>query len=133
MRLTFLFLCITSSAAFGWGELGHQLVARTAAKLIASHPLLVKARKDADKDTQARIDLFIDTMEKRHFQMGHLTNIPDIYWRDLEGGLKEQGTILGNTSHHMDIDRFLPTLVPNGGFAGKIPWSTRTRRRCTNQ
>ena len=103
------------------GELGHQLIARTAAKLMNVHPLIVKARKEADKETLAQIDLFIDTMEKREFQMGHVANIPDIYWRSVDGDLREQAAILGNPTHYLNPEKLLPKLGPGDGFAGKIP------------
>ena len=47
--------------------------------------------------------------------------IPDIYWRSIDGDLQEQTAILGNPTHYLNAEKLLPKLGQGGSFAGKIP------------
>ena len=103
---TFCLLLLHCGLAFGWGELGHHVIARTAAQLVAAHPLLGADGSEAAKK-------LISTYRFRWYQQGHVANIPDVYWRDLDNGLKSEGDALGNSTHYINCERFLETL-PSG-------------------
>ena len=101
-----LFALFTYGTAYGWGELGHHLIGRTAAKLVADTAALQGDGSDSAKQ-------LISIYDFRWYQQGHLANIPDIYWRDLENGLKPVGERLGNATHYINLEKFLP-VSPSG-------------------
>ena len=75
---------IFDSPAFAWGERGHDLIARVAARLVAQH----------SKDPA----LFVPFLAKEHM-LGHLANIPDIHFRDLPEGKSIEGP-----THYFDSE-----------------------------
>lgn len=79
-------LCNLPSAAFAWGERGHDLVTRVAARLIAE-----------DKEYAGQLaNAFI---AKEHM-LAHLANVPDIVWRNIG---KEVEDVNGPT-HYIDLE-----------------------------
>lgn len=78
-------LCFSASA-FAWGERGHDLVTRIAARLLAE-----------DKEHGSQLaNAFIP---KEHM-LAHLANVPDIVWRNIG---KEVENINGPT-HYVDLE-----------------------------
>jgi len=100
-----------------WGELGHHLVARTAAKLVAFHPILLEHK--GKKEHQKAVASFVEVFRTRAIQQGHLSNIPDIYWRNLESKWKKDGNLLGDPTHYLNADRL--ANFSYGFFHPQIP------------
>ncbi len=123
----------SGTKAFAWGETGHNVIGRVAARAVAEDPS-VKA------DT-----VFVAAVTSRYLQMGHLANVPDIHWRsyDVDG---EDASLLGDGAHFFDSDMFLDAngdykvsldyeeakkqflaLNPAGKFYqnGTMPWRTQ--------
>jgi hypothetical protein len=90
-QLLLAFIFITPFVAFdeysyAWGEKGHDLVTRVAAKLMAE-----------DKEHGALVgEAFI----KKEHMLAHLSNVPDIVWRSAG---KEIETLNAPT-HYVDVD-----------------------------
>ena len=79
----FIFGLITSFSLDGltWGGRGHDVICESATFLV--------------KNKELR-----DFLSSRPQMMGHLCNIPDIYWR----GLGNEVSNLGNPTHFMDVE-----------------------------
>jgi hypothetical protein len=77
-KILLILLLLAPSFCFAWGERGHHTICEVAAKLVKS-PELASLLK-----------------EKTHM-MGHVCNVPDIYWRNL-------GTVSksGDATHFLD-------------------------------
>ena len=91
-RLVLSLMMIASffdSPAFAWGERGHDLIARVAARLVAQR----------SKDPA----LFVPFAAKEHM-LGHLANIPDIHFRDLPEGKSLEGP-----THYFDSEYLFAT------------------------
>lgn len=78
---SFVLLLLFSTHAFAWGNRGHHTVCEAATYLV--------------KDAKLR-----EFMIARSNMMGHLCNIPDIYWRSLA----PEQTALGNPTHFIDLE-----------------------------
>lgn len=81
-----LLMTLSSSSALAWGERGHDLVTRVAARLVVQRggPALAKP--------------FVD---KEHM-LGHLSNVPDIVWRSLGREVEDQN----GPTHYTDVEYF---------------------------
>ncbi len=121
---------ILSSLAFGWGEVGHWTIGKVAADIVGKHPDMVKAVDEAkkrgeEKNTELEsLRLFVSGFKTRAVQQAHVSNIPDIYWRNLDGGLAAEGDILGEFTHFLNPERFFGDMKPNEFYAKvKLPLS----------
>jgi hypothetical protein len=74
--------------AFAWGERGHDLVTRVAARIMAA-----KHGQEAAHPFQL----------KDHM-LGHLSNIPDIYWR----GIGKEISDVNGPTHYVDMEYLHP-------------------------
>jgi len=83
--ITFLLNFLVSEVAFAWGERGHDLIARLAARRLSSMP-----------DASA----LHNVMLKKEHMLGHLANVPDIVWRN---GSKDV-VALNSSTHYVDVD-----------------------------
>lgn len=109
-------LCLLFSLpSWGWGEYGHHLIAKTAAKLVGSHPLVADAKAHPDAKTVAGI------FESKRLMLAYLTNVPDTYWRNYERDLAEDVNLLGDSSHFLDTDTILKFESALGFAISKIP------------
>ncbi len=120
-KLTALILVVSSvwsGSGFGWGEAGHHLIARSAARLAEKHPALKEV-----KDVEARraLDQFLKVLRDRHYQQGHLANIPDVYWRNLEDGLAQAGNQLGSPTHYLNAEYLAPEGAKDPYLESKVP------------
>lgn len=79
--IVFSFLTLTSVSAFSWGGRGHHTLCDAAVYLVQ------------DPDLQK-------FLKSRPHTMGHLCNIPDIYWKSLSGEYTKQG----NFTHFLDTE-----------------------------
>ncbi len=79
--LIFTIAIVFSTQAFSWGGRGHHSVCDAATFLV--------------KDENLK-----KFMTARPQVMGHLCNVPDIYWR----GLDAKQTSIGNPSHYIDLE-----------------------------
>jgi hypothetical protein len=114
-----------SQLAFGWGELGHQVIARVAARLIASHPRIVAERKKLvkknDRNELARLDAFVAAFARNRLQTAQLGDIPDVYWRSLGDANEETARKLGDATHYLNLDALLPPKGLNVPFKATLP------------
>ncbi len=78
---------------WAWGERGHDLVTRVAARLLV-------ARYHAPQT-------FAYPFERRELMLGHLANVPDIIWRDASMGLDVNKA--NESTHYINIDLFSAT------------------------
>lgn len=76
----------STSKAFAWGERGHDLVTRVAARLMASDP---------EYSSQFR-GVFLN---KEHM-LAHLANVPDIVWRNMGREIED----INGPTHYIDIE-----------------------------
>lgn len=112
MALRWLLACslvtvLVAERAYAWGERGHDLVARVAARLVVE-----RAGKD-----RAALQFFL---AKEH-QLGHLANVPDIVWRNMGKDVED----LNGPTHYMDLEY----VDPAGTWADlpKTPEATVAR------
>ncbi len=110
-------LLITSNLALGWGEVGHHLIARSAVEILKSHPDLNKIEPIPAENLTS----FLNVLKSKQYQQGHVANIPDTYWRNLEGELAEVGTLLGAPTHYLDSELLLGQTPSKDLLAAKIP------------
>lgn len=103
-RFVFLLSLITQMC-WGWGEVGHHLVARSAVKILKTHPLISKTDMASD-----RLESFLSVFNSKEYQQGHVANIPDTYWRNLESPLTEAGNLLGSPTHYLNSESLLVQL-----------------------
>ncbi len=87
--LLFIFCIGHSQLAMAWGERGHDLVARVAARLLI-------------QDHSAAPQLTQPFAFKEHM-LGHLANVPDIVWRNGDAATREQNS----PTHYFNIDRLI--------------------------
>ncbi len=128
----------SGAKAFAWGETGHNLIGRAAARLAGEDQTLTQEKIDP-----ALLQGFTTALASRYMQMGHLANVPDIHWRNLDNGDGEDGSLLGDAAHFFDSDMFVDAqgnyqvsldyeeakkqflvLQPTGKFYqnGTLPW-----------
>lgn len=84
---------MTPRPASAWGERGHDIVTRVAVRL-----LIAKTAKGTPLATQ---------MGRKEFLLGHLSNVPDIVWRN-------QGDAIENVNaptHFLDIEYIAPEIT----------------------
>jgi len=92
-------------SSFGWGEAGHHLIARLAAKLAAKHPDLKSVK---EVETHRALEQFLRTLSDKRIQQGHVANVPDFHWRYLEDGLTNIGNQLGSPTHYLNSELLAP-------------------------
>lgn len=114
---------LTLRSAFGWGETGHHLIGRTAARILEFNPRIQEKLKNGSSAEKTAAKDFLALYERKNIQQGHISNIPDIHYRNLDGGLFEDGQILGDTTHYLDPEVVLPISKPEEFFKVKLPLS----------
>lgn len=82
---------LAPSAAWAWGERGHDAVARVAARILM-----------ADEDPE--VAAWGRLLSSREHMLAHLSNVPDIVWRRPEQKLDA----LNPPSHYVDLEFILP-------------------------
>ncbi len=85
--IAFLIAGMASTTAWAWGEAGHNTVGRVAVRLLT----------DKNVPELARV------MAPKEYMMGHLSNIPDIHWRNIG---KKTADLNGPT-HFVDAEYVL--------------------------
>ncbi len=78
-----------STVAHAWGERGHFLIGYTAARLFETQPT---------KADQEKLGVFFSS---RTIMFGHLSNIPDISWRDPRHPAVAKAN---DPNHHFDVE-----------------------------
>lgn len=84
-----------SQTAWAWGSVGHDMITRVAVRLLHEK---IKGNRQCSAP-------FTD----RQVMLGHLSNIPDTYWRSLD----RSQTSLGNPTHYIDWE----TVTKDPSFA----------------
>jgi len=107
MKRLFFFAVYVTQVCWGWGEVGHHLIARSAVEILRTHPALKSKTELAD--THA-LKSFLEVFKSKQYQEGHVANIPDTYWRNLDQGFSEDGTLLGSPSHYLDSEELLTLM-----------------------
>jgi len=110
---------IHSHRVLARGELGHHLVGRTAAQLLRYQPAVANLSKNPDPKIAAATSEFVKRFEFRWYQQGQISNIPDVYWRNLDDGLREEGNLLGAPTHYINLNRVVPQLSL-GGLSSQV-------------
>lgn len=131
MKKTLLTITVLTlnQLAFGWGETGHHLIGRTAARLLKFNPRIVEKQKLGTAHEKAAIREFLSIYSKKEIQQGHVSNVPDIHYRNLDGDLAEDGQLLGDATHHMDPERLLSITSPEEFFKVKLPLNYEEARQ----
>ncbi len=81
---------LSSQTALSWGERGHDIITQIACKIL----------QEKYKGLQELTQPFVLRCE----MLGHLSNIPDIYWRSLP----KKATKGADSSHYIDLDYAQP-------------------------
>lgn len=81
----------SSERALAWGERGHDLVARVAARLII--------------ESAPKGDDFAAVLQTKEHMLGHLANVPDIVWRNLGPEIEAKN----GPTHYVDLEYLDPT------------------------
>lgn len=82
-----LALCVAENSSYAWGERGHDLIARAAARTLAN------GRRHGPA-------LSAPFLMKEHM-LGHLANVPDIVWRNVA----DKSVIEANSpTHYVDLE-----------------------------
>ena len=115
-----LLIALPAGRAMAWGEWGHHLVGRTAARLIVHHPALAPLRAGTPAERRAAAAL-VEVFDGKWIQQGHLGNIPDNHWKNLEGGLSEDGRLLGDAAHFLDMEYLADEKALAAGTALPLP------------
>lgn len=123
-----LFFC--AKIAWGWGESGHRRVANWAAQLAPAHPLL-QSLKEVNPAAQRS---FLKVLDASRYELGHIANIPDTFWRNLDKGLKKEANVFGAPTHYFDADKALKLPPPKDYvladfFKSKSPWIMQRQKR----
>lgn len=105
MGLLLIFGGTLGTSAFGWGEIGHHLVATTAAQILEDHPRI--QANASGPHTKNWVEYF----RQKRVQLGHLSNIPDTYWKNVPGKTGSLVRQWGDPSHYLDSE-YLTTLQP---------------------
>ena len=93
LALALALLILTPRPTQAWGERGHDVVTRVAVRLLAA-----KIAKGTPLASQ---------FARREFMLGHLANIPDIYWRN-QGEAVEK---VNAPTHFLDIENVSPEVT----------------------
>jgi len=118
-RAISLVLLLSAAMAHAWGDLGHHLVTRTAARLVVDHPLLPKNSEAAKS--------FAFVSHAKRLMLAHISGVPDTYWRSYDGGLKKEVKFIGDPTHFFDPD-LIKGPIPldydklKGKPVGSLPW-----------
>ena len=72
-------IILCAPAVFAWGNQGHHMICAAASRLVSEKEL-------------------IPFLKARQNMMGHLCNVPDTYWRNLDSSLQS----LGNPTHYLN-------------------------------
>lgn len=96
-----------STPSPAWGERGHAAVTHVAVRLI-------QARFPDDKR-------FVTPFEKKEFMLAHLSNVPDIVWKNLPKKIVD----MNGPMHYIDLEYIMknpsfPAIVMSAGQAGTI-------------
>jgi hypothetical protein len=123
--LVMAFLGFYSSLAMGWGQLGHYLTPRMAAKLIASHPKIIELRHSLITQHKSAelvaLDHFLDRFFQERLELGHLGNIPDTFWRRLAPPFEDLPKKWGNDTHFMNMDAGVKGNLDSTVAAAQFP------------
>ncbi len=92
-------------SSFGWGEAGHHIIARLAAKLAAKHPELKSVK---EVETHRALEQYLRVLDDKRYQQGHVANVPDFHWRYLDDGLTAVGNQLGASAHYLNAEHLAP-------------------------
>ncbi|MFM8316693.1 MAG: hypothetical protein ACKOA8_20620, partial [Deltaproteobacteria bacterium] len=125
MKRLSLILGVWSQLCLGWGEVGHHLIARSAVELLTTHRELAPLIETKSETAQS----FLNVFRSKQYQQGHLANIPDTYWRNLDHGFEEDGNLLGSPSHYFDAESFLTPLKAKDFSSVSIPLSYAETKR----
>lgn len=117
MKKLLLILYLPVQFCWGWGEVGHHLIARSAVEILKSHPIFQSPLTDQKSNQES----FLKVFQSKQYQQGHVANIPDTYWRNLDQGLLEEGNLLGSPSHYLDSEELLTPLKLKTLAEAKIP------------
>jgi len=117
MKKLLLIVAVYAQMGWGWGEVGHHLIARTAVEILKKHPALQGLRPDQSES----ISSFLTVFSAKQYQQGHVANIPDTFWRNLDEGMHEEGNLLGAPSHYLDSEELLTPLRATSLAEAKIP------------
>ncbi len=92
LLLTVSIATLLASNVYAWGERGHFIIGHTAARLFETQPT---------KTDQEKLGIFFSS---RAIMFGHLSNIPDISWRDP----RHPNVVRANDpNHHFDVEYIL--------------------------
>ncbi len=84
---------LTPRPAHAWGERGHDIVTRVAVRLLAA-----KVAKGTPLATQ---------FGRREFMLGHLSNVPDIVWRNQGEAIED----VNAPTHFLDLEYLSPGVT----------------------
>ena len=100
LLLTVSIATVIASNVYAWGERGHFIIGHTAARLFETQPT---------KSDQEKLGLFFSS---RAIMLGHLSNIPDISWRDPRHPRVAKANA---PNHHFDVEYILgkPAHLPD--------------------
>lgn len=90
-----MFMVLTPSIAWAWGERGHQIVGQMAAKSMSTI-------MSDDASGHETADQFL----KKAFALGHVSNLPDISWRDQNKRIAK----LNDNTHYFEPEHFIGSL-----------------------
>lgn len=122
-------LTLNNQTAFGWGETGHHMIGRTAARILESNPRIIERLKFGTPASIAAIKEFLSTYSKKEIQQGHVSSIPDTHYRNLDAGLSEDGQLLGDSTHFLDPENLLSITNPEDFFKVKLPLNYEEARQ----
>jgi hypothetical protein len=114
MRILLFLFSLVSHIGYGWGEVGHHLIARAAAQVLKFHPKL--SSNQSPSAANENLESFLKVFKDKQYQEGYLANIPDTYWRNLEGSQSEVGQLLGSSTHYFNLEH-LSKRLPSDGFS----------------
>ncbi len=120
-RLVSCFAVAFSAIAYPWGGTGHEVVGRTAAKLVSFHGKV--ASRLARKDTATIA--FVEFFHRASRELGLLAVVPDSAWRSASSGLSERQ--LGDPTHYFHFDSAV-TSVPAAGPFPDDGWKALSRK-----
>lgn len=79
--ITAMGIALSAQNAMAWGHRGHHTICEAAVHLVQSQPLK-------------------DFLLQRQHVMGHLCNVPDIYWKSLSADARKHG----DAAHYVDVE-----------------------------
>jgi hypothetical protein len=121
MKKILVLTVLWAQLGWGWGEVGHHLIGRTAVEILKFHPALDPTELNAK--SMDSVQNFLKIFQLKKYQQGHLANIPDTYWRNLESNQKEVGNLLGSPTHFFDSEILLTAANTQEISKAAIPLS----------